>query len=218
MSRTRVKICGLTRPADAALAAAFGVDAVGVVFAASPRRITPEQARQVLDAAGGFVSRVGVFADQELSFIQDVVAYCRLDWVQLCGGEPADLARATTVRVLRAVHVQSDSDIAAAGQYPADAFLLDAPPAGEQRGGTGRTFDWSAAAVLPWPRHRVVVAGGLDAVNVGEVIARLRPGGVDVSSGVESAPGLKDASRVEAFMAAVARADAEHPDIARAAQ
>lgn len=208
MSRTRVKICGLTRRRDAARAAALGADAIGVVFAASPRRITPEQARRVLDAANGFVNRVGVFADQELSYIRDVVDHCRLDIVQLCGTEPPDVAQQVGVRVLRAVHVHSRADIAAAEHYPADVFLLDAPAHGNQLGGTGRSFDWSTAVALPWSRHRVIVAGGLDAGNVGAVIERLRPGAVDVSSGVESAPGIKDAARIEAFIAAVHRADA----------
>lgn len=217
MRRTRVKICGLTRRRDAARAAALGADAIGVVFAASPRQITPEQARQVLDAAGGFVNRVGVFADHELSYIRDVVDHCRLDLVQLCGSEPPELARGVRVRVLRTVHVRGDADIAAAEHYPADVFLLDAPPHGNRLGGTGRTFDWSTAAALPWPRHRVIVAGGLDADNVGDVIERLRPGGVDVSSGVESAPGIKDAARLEAFIAAVDRADARANDESAAA-
>jgi phosphoribosylanthranilate isomerase len=214
--RTRVKICGLTRRRDAARAAVLGADAIGVVFAASPRRITPEQARQVLDAADGLVNRVGVFADQELSYIREVVDHCRLDLVQLCGSESPELARGVRVRVLRTVHVRRDTDISAAEHYPADVFLLDAPAHGNRLGGTGRTFDWSTAAVLPWPRDRVIVAGGLDAGNVGDVIERLRPGGVDVSSGVESAPGIKDAARLEAFIAAVHRADTRAHEYAAA--
>lgn len=209
MRRTRVKICGVTRAEDAALAATLGADAVGVVFAVSPRQVTPEQARLVLDAAGGFVSRVGVFADQELSWIRDVAAHCRLDWVQLCGGEPPEFARAVSARVVRVIHVRDEADITAAQDYPADAFALDAAPRGHQMGGTGHTFDWNAAACLPWPRHRVVVAGGLTAENVGDVIARLMPGCVDVSSGVEAEPGVKDAARIDAFIAGVQRADAQ---------
>jgi phosphoribosylanthranilate isomerase len=204
---TAVKICGLTRPADAERAAMLGAAALGVVFAESPRRVSSEQALAVFGAAPPAIVRIGVFADQEPAFIREVAQRCRLDWVQLSGREPASVARQLPVRVLKAVHVRSAADLEAARGYPAAAFLLDAPPVGGQMGGTGRTFAWDQAASLPWPRHRVIVAGGLTPANVGELIARLRPGGVDVSSGVEAAPGVKDHARLAAFFAAVERAD-----------
>jgi phosphoribosylanthranilate isomerase len=206
-ARTRVKICGLTRPADAERAAAAGADAIGVVFAASVRRITPAQAIHVFEAAPAGAARVGVFADQPLPVVIDIAAQCGLDWVQLCGDEPAAFAAALPLPVLRSVHVHAQHDIEAARGYPAAAFLLDAPRRRHLRGGTGTVFDWSLAAVLPWPRGRVVAAGGLDADNVGAAIAQLRPGAVDVASGVEAAPGIKDVGRLEAFIAAVRRAD-----------
>lgn len=214
--RTQVKICGLTRSADVDCAVALGADAVGVVFAPSPRRLAPAAAARILDAVPVTVARVGVFADEPVAFVQDAVAACRLDWVQLTGsGSPATSAL-LPARILHAVHVSDAADLARAARGVADAFLLDAPPADGQRGGTGRTFDWAHAARLPWPHRRVVVAGGLNPDNVGRAIAALRPGGVDVSSGVESAPGVKDALLLAAFFDAVVRADqalhSAHPE------
>jgi phosphoribosylanthranilate isomerase len=213
VSRTQVKICGLTRSADVECAVALGADAIGVVFAPSPRRLAPDVAARILDAVPVTVARVGVFTDEPMEFVRDAVAECRLDWVQLAGsGSPDTQARLTT-RILRTVHVRAASDLAAAARGVADAFLLDAPPAAGQRGGTGRTFDWAEATRLPWPRHRVVVAGGLNPDNVRRAMEMLRPGGVDVSSGVESAPGVKDPRLLAAFFDAVARGDqALHSD------
>ncbi|MFO7769386.1 MAG: phosphoribosylanthranilate isomerase [bacterium] len=208
--RTRVKICGITRPEDAEAAVCLGADGVGVVFARSPRNVTIQQAKEVLDAAPNYVNRVGVFADQDGSFIWDAVLGCRLDWVQLSGSEPPELPEGLPARVMKTVHVAAAEDLEALAGYPGDAFLLDSPPLPSGRmGGTGRTFDWDLARSLPWPRERVVVAGGLSDENVGEVIRLLRPGGVDVSSGVESRPGVKDPERLRAFFRAVERADGE---------
>jgi phosphoribosylanthranilate isomerase len=209
MSRTQVKICGLTRSADVERAVALGADAVGVVFAPSPRRLAPAVAARILAAVPVTVARVGVFTDEPMEFVQDAVAECRLDWVQLAGSCSPDARALLPARILKTVHVSTASDLEAAARGVADAFLLDAPPAAGQRGGTGRTFDWAAAAHLPWPRHRVVVAGGLDPDNVGRAVALLRPGGVDVSSGVESAPGVKDPRLLAAFFHAIARGDQE---------
>jgi len=216
LCRTRVKICGITRPEDAEQAVCLGADAVGVIFARSPRNVTIQRAREVLDTAPGYVNRVGVFADQDASFIWDAVLGCRLDWVQLSGNEPPQLPDGLPARVMKTVHVSSAGDLEALASYPGDAFLLDAPPLPSGRmGGTGKTFDWELARTLPWPRERVVVAGGLDAENVGEVIRMLRPGGVDVCSGVERRPGIKDPDRLRAFFTAVQRADREVTEGAR---
>ncbi|HSJ06618.1 MAG TPA: phosphoribosylanthranilate isomerase [Longimicrobiales bacterium] len=207
MTRTQVKICGLTRSADVERAVALGADAVGVVFAPSPRRLRPAAAARILDVVPITVARVGVFADEPTEFVLDAVAECRLDWVQLAGpGDPRTPAF-LHARILKTVHVTGASDLASAARGVADAFLLDAPPAAGQRGGTGRSFDWAGAGRLPWPRHRVVVAGGLRPGNVGRAMAMLRPGAVDVSSGVESSPGIKDAELLAAFFAAVTRGD-----------
>jgi phosphoribosylanthranilate isomerase len=206
-SKTRVKICGLTRPEDAASAVELGADAVGVVFAASPRQVEVAQAVRVLENVPSYVQRVGVFADQPAELIREAVQMCRLDWVQLSGDESPELASSIDAPIMKAIHVRDAGDVEMRRGYPADAFLLDAPPIDGQMGGTGSAFDWSKAEDLPWPLRQVVVAGGLDAGNVGLAIERLRPGGVDVSSGVESSPGVKDAEKIEAFVLAVREAD-----------
>lgn len=206
---TRVKICGLTRAADAEYAARQGADALGVVFASSPRQLDFARAAEVLADVPAAVRRVGVFADQGLEFIHEALECCGLDWVQLHGHETAELAAAVRARVIRAVRVASAADLERARDYPADAFLLDAPSASGRLGGSGQVFDWSQAEQLPWPRNKVIVAGGLSPENVGVSIERLRPGGVDVSSGVESAPGVKDRGLIAAFIAAVREADAQ---------
>jgi phosphoribosylanthranilate isomerase len=205
---TRVKICGLTRPADAEFAARRGADALGVVFASGPRQLDIVRATQVLAAAPASVQRVGVFADQALDFIHEALERCRLDWIQLHGHETAELAAALSAKVIKAVRLGSAADLERARDYPADAFLLDAPAADGRLGGTGAVFDWSEAEQLPWPRSKVIVAGGLTPENVGAAVERLRPGGVDVSSGVEVAPGVKDHALTAAFITAVREADA----------
>jgi len=220
--RAPAKICGLTRLEDAALAVRLGAAALGVVLAESPRRVDVDQAARVLDVAPRGVARVGVFVDATTDEVLRAVDRCRLDWAQLCGREPDEQVaalRARGVRVLR-VHrpIRADQAGAAArrdltdapvddttrigGAVPhrADALLLDAPGGA---GGTGRTFDWSLAAAVDWPRDRLVLAGGLDADNVLRAIAAVRPAAVDVSSGVESAPGIKDPARMASFLAAV---------------
>ena len=206
--RTVVKFCGFTRPEDIESAVALGVDAVGVVFAHSPRRVDPDRASGLFEAAGEEVVRVGVFADQTLSLVLEAVEACGLDWVQLSGSEPAGLAAEVPVQVLKAVHVSSREDLLAYAGYPSAAFLLDAPLAFDVKGGRGVPFDWSAVRGMPLDLDRVVVAGGLSPANVGEAIRRFRPAGVDVSSGIETAPGVKDVALMAAFLDAVREAGA----------
>jgi phosphoribosylanthranilate isomerase len=210
--RTRVKICGLTRPEDARLAARFGADAVGVVFAPGPRQVTLDQAHRILEASPGYVNRVGVFAGHDPPFIWQAVEHCRLEWIQLSGSAPIEPLAGLPARIIRTVHLRHAGDLRAQAGESADAWLLDAPVLpGAPPGGTGRRFDWELARSLPWPRHQVVMAGGLSADNVEALISLLAPGGVDVSSGVELRPGIKDPGRLAAFFEAVARAD-RRPD------
>ncbi|NIR44622.1 MAG: phosphoribosylanthranilate isomerase [Gemmatimonadetes bacterium] len=206
-SRTRVKICGLTRPEDAARAVELGADALGVVFADSPRQVDIHRAREIFAAAPAYVARVGVFVDPSPDFVADAASRCGIDWVQLSGDETPELARAIDAPVIKAIHVESAADLERAREFPAAAFLLDAPTTDGRKGGTGIAFDWADAERLPWPRDRVIMAGGLRPDNVAQAIRRLRPGGVDVSSGVESEPGIKDAVRLEEFITAVREVD-----------
>jgi phosphoribosylanthranilate isomerase len=215
-----VKICGLTRPSDVVLAASLGAAAVGVVLAPSPRQVGLSRAAEVLSAAPPQVARVGVFVDPDPDLVAEVVATCGLHWVQLSGGESPERSSAIMTRarrvgrsrkggvgLLRAVHVRSAGDLAL--DDDADAWLLDAPPRNGSMGGTGVAFDWSATLGSRLDRSRLVLAGGLTPENLPAAVRIVRPAMVDVSSGVEAAPGIKDPTRMAAFMAAARQLTAE---------
>lgn len=207
--RTRVKICGLTRPEDAAAAVEAGADALGVVLAPSPRRVTLDGAERVFERVPPFVARVGVFVDASEAEVAEAVERLGLAAVQFHGAEPPEACRRAPVPVIKAVKVGTGFALEAAEPFrdSAAAILLDTFVTGTS-GGTGTAFDWHMIAALPgWAPF--MLAGGLGPDNVGEAIAALRPYAVDVSSGVEAAPGLKDASKIRAFIAAVRAADEE---------
>jgi phosphoribosylanthranilate isomerase len=206
-----VKICGNTSLADARLAADAGADAVGFVFAPSPRRITPEQVAAITPHLPASIEKIGVFVDADFSTIADAVERAGLTGVQLHSGGPDDLSAQLRgrfghgLRILRVIHfgedagrqlhtVRADADI--------DAVLVDSRTA-TAVGGTGITFDWKAARASIFSREsrlKLIAAGGLTPANVAEAIATLDPWGVDVVSGVESSPGHKDAAKVRAFV------------------
>jgi phosphoribosylanthranilate isomerase len=205
--RVRIKVCGVTRREDAQLLAESGVDALGLNFVeGSPRRLTIERAGAIVEGLPPFLLKVGVFADASPDFVRQVAASCGLDWVQLHGREtPAECAR-MPVGWFKAHRV-------GAGFHPDDVlaygrpfFLLDGDD-GARLGGTGRTFDWSLAGAAA-QHGSVVLAGGLTPENVGEAIRIARPFAVDVSSGVESSPGVKDPARLRLFCRRVAEAGA----------
>ncbi|GAV30971.1 MAG: phosphoribosylanthranilate isomerase [Coriobacteriia bacterium] len=208
--RTRVKICGIRNEADAALAVAAGADALGVVLAESPRQVTLEQARRALRAVPPFVARVGVFVDAEQDLVAEAARVLGLSAVQFHGDETPEECASAPLPVVKAFRIGGVEDLAGIDAYRGSvaAVLLDARVPGA-RGGTGVPFDWEAVrgALPTWVP--VVVAGGLCADNVRAAVRTLRPYAVDVSSGVEAAPGVKDATKVEQFMAAVRAADEE---------
>lgn len=206
-SRTRIKVCGMTRPEDAAAAAAAGVEALGLVFhPASPRAVTPARAADVARAAGPLVTVVALFVDAPEALVQEVLAAVPVGLLQFHGNEtPAECARygrpfLKALRMAPGLAVEE----AAAAYAAASGILLDSYRPGVP-GGTGETFDWGRIPAAL--RSRLVLAGGLRPDNVGEAIARVTPAAVDVSGGVEAAPGLKDAARIAAFVAAVREAD-----------
>ena len=213
--RAEIKFCGLTRAEDARTAAMCGARYAGVVFAAGARTVTAPAAREVLDGAGGAVRRAGVFAVADPDVIVAAVREAALDIVQLHGDPSvADVRRvraATGAEVWAVVHVSGEPPAGRIAELDgeADAIVLETRVAG-RLGGTGIVFDWSAAARGRLPvRSRLVVAGGLDPVNVSLAIAALAPHIVDVSSGVERAPGIKDADLMRAFADAVRAAGSE---------
>jgi phosphoribosylanthranilate isomerase len=203
---TRVKVCGLTRIEDVQGAVAAGVDAIGFVFVAgTPRCVTVEWAARLRREVPPFVTAVGLFVDAPVETVLSTVESVRLDAVQLHGSEPPELAGACLqrTRVIKAFRVKGSDTIAGLERYRevADAFLLDAFVPGAH-GGTGAKFDWDLAVAALSSGRPVILAGGLNPDNVGEAVSRVRPFAVDVSSGVESGPGLKDARRIREFVAA----------------
>jgi phosphoribosylanthranilate isomerase len=200
-----VKICGITRQEDADAAVDAGADALGFVFwPESPRAIDPYRARAIVTSLPPFVTAVGVFVDQPVEFVNGVVGLAGLGAVQLHGEENADYVAAMLRPVVKAIALGDDVE-AAVGRidlWPSRIRVLLDVHDPVRRGGTGRTADWSVAAAVA-RRRPVVLAGGLAAENVGEAIARVQPFGIDVSSGVEVAPGIKDHGRIKALFEAV---------------
>jgi phosphoribosylanthranilate isomerase len=194
-----VKMCGMTRLADALHAVEHGADALGFVFwPASPRYLSPARAAAIVAALPPGVSAVGVFVNETVEGIRGVVAQTGVSTIQLHGDEPPAYADALDWPVLRAVTVGQVEEVSAAWP-PGTIFLMDsADPV--RRGGTGRTIDWRQAASAARGR-RIVLAGGLTPDNVADAIGTVRPFGVDVSSGVEDAPGVKNADKVSRFLA-----------------
>ena len=206
--RTRIKVCGVTRLVDALRAADLGVDALGLVFwTGSPRCVSLRNATQIAAALPPFVAIVGVFVNQPLDEIRSVASLVGLSAIQLHGDEaPATWGRVPG-RCIRAIGVGAGFDAAAVAAWPPEVWpLLDAHDQA-RRGGTGRAVDWDVAAAVSRAR-RIILAGGLDASNIREAVARVRPFAVDVSSGVEREPGIKDPDRLRAFVEGVAAADA----------
>ena len=207
MKRTRIKICGITSIDDAQLAVDLGADAVGFVFwPGSPRCITPERAGLIAATLPRFVTAVGVFVNQPPDEIGRVIGEVGLGAVQLHGDEPVEQWTSMPCQTLKAIGIDHAFDGPSLTAWPSTVLpLLDvADP--ERRGGTGQAIDWTRAAAAARVR-RVVLAGGLRPDNVEQAINIVGPYAVDVSSGVEREPGVKDADRVRAFFAAVARAD-----------
>jgi phosphoribosylanthranilate isomerase len=198
-----VKICGITSAEDAAAAVKCGARALGFVFwPASPRAIDPHRAREIAASLPPFVTPVGVFVNQPIEYVNAMASLVGLGVVQLHGDESVEYAAALTRPVLKAITVHDAADIASGRWAARTMILLDAHDP-VRRGGTGRTIDWAAAAAVASSRP-IVLAGGLTPDNVAEAIHRVRPFGIDVSSGVEQTPGVKDHGRIRALFEAIA--------------
>ena len=211
---TKVKICGLTSLADAQAAAEAGADMLGFIFyPRSPRFVEPAHAAAIIASIQQMavsVKTVGLFVDAPLREIQETLRLCRLDFVQLHGGEPPHLLEMLQPQAFKALRPTSLDEAAAEAEWYADL----GPPDGPQllldayhpqlHGGTGQVGDWAIAAALA-PRYRILLAGGLTPDNVRQAVRQVRPWGVDVSSGVEAAPGQKDHDKVRRFVAEAKR-------------
>lgn len=197
--RVRVKICGLTRREDVREAVRAGADALGFVFApGSPRRLEVAQALGLVTGAPAFVSRVGLFLDQDAEAVARVLDRVPLNLLQFHGAEDADFCAQFGLPYIKALSMQSGADLgeAAAAYADASGLLLDGHAPGSP-GGTGRAWDWSLVRDCRLP---LIIAGGLTPENVAAAVRQIRPWAVDVSSGVESAPGVKDRELLRKFI------------------
>lgn len=206
--RTRIKICGIKEPAHARLAAEAGADAIGLNFyPPSPRFIWPELAAEVAAALPAYVMAVGLFVDADEDLVRETLESVHLGMLQFHGDEPPDFCEQFGVPYVRAVRMETGTDLVEyAHRFKrARALLVDAHVPG-QPGGTGRSFDWSLIPrELPIP---IILSGGLDAANVARAVREVKPWAVDVSSGVESGRGVKDPARIVEFIRSVQSEDA----------
>lgn len=207
MGSTRIKVCGVTRPEDARAAAAAGADAIGLVFHPPSRRaVDIETACEVVAALPPFVTAVALFLDPEAERVREVVEGVPVGLLQFHGSESAAFCRAFGRPYIKAVAMGDGADPeAVAAEHPAALGLLADSHAAGAGGGTGKAFRWD---LLPRERgYRLILAGGLSPDNVADAVSRVRPDAVDVSSGVESEPGIKDPARIERFIEEVRRGD-----------
>jgi phosphoribosylanthranilate isomerase len=200
---TQVKVCGICRPEDAQLAVELGASAIGFVFwPASPRYVDPDSARAIAAALPDEVTTVGVFVDQDPAQVIEIAGTVRLRAIQLHGGEDVAAFAGLPQRIIKAIAIRGDADPSIVDALPERVtVLLDAHDP-VRRGGTGRTIDWAVAAAIA-ERRETILSGGLNASNIADAIARVRPRMVDVSSGVEASPRQKDPAKLREFFSAI---------------
>jgi phosphoribosylanthranilate isomerase len=203
MMRPRVKVCGLTRLVDAELAVRLGADALGfVLWEGSPRHLSVAQAAAIARHVPAFVSRVGVVVNMPPAQVESARQTANLDVIQLHGEEAVREYAGVLGRLIKAVTLTAEEDVARAAALPAEVTVLIDARDPVRHGGTGQHANWAHAAELARLRP-VILAGGLDAETVGAAVHQVRPWAVDVSSGVEAAPGIKSQRRMEAFFDAI---------------
>ena len=198
-TQVKVKICGMTNLKDVKVAVDGGVDAVGFIFyKKSPRSVTMLAVRKIDLELHTFVDSVGVFVNETAEQINKIADHCKLDRVQLHGDESPAFCKKIRRRVIKAIRVKDIQSLKKLSDYPVSSFLLDTFSE-DQYGGTGKVFDWN----LAYPAKKygpIILAGGLTPINVHQAIQRIQPYGVDVCSGVESQPGIKDHKKMKAFL------------------
>ncbi len=195
----KVKICGMTQLEDALFAVEQGADAVGFIFyKKSPRAVSMKTVREIISKLPPLVDTVGVFVNESADRVNKIADYCGLDLVQLHGDESPAFCRKICRRVIKAFRVKDLQSIRQLEKYPVSGFLLDTF-SDNLHGGTGKTFDWNLA--LPAKKMGpVILAGGLTPRNIRQAVTQVRPYGVDVCSGVEKSPGIKDLEKIRAFL------------------
>ncbi|AXI07929.1 phosphoribosylanthranilate isomerase [Oceanobacillus zhaokaii] len=192
-----VKICGISTKEAAEAVLASGADFIGFVFAESKRRISPEAASDIVRLVPSSVKKVGVFVNETVDNMIAIAELVGLDYIQLHGEEPAEVAKSLPYKVIKAFSITKEN-VSSIKSYPCDYYLLDSPKA-EYHGGNGITFDWRMIEQLSIPTQKILLAGGLNADNITEAIRLAHPAGVDVSSGVET-NGIKDNKKIKQFI------------------
>jgi len=198
-----VKVCGITNYEDAVAAVACGVDMLGFVFAESKRRVTPTEAAGIIKALEGCVMTVGVFVDEPVERVNEIARLCGLDYVQLHGSENHQYVSGLMVPFVKAFRAKDEGVIEEIKSFGAEMFILDSYDS-HKAGGTGKRIDLRIAEKAAG-LGKLILAGGLTPMNVAELVKRVRPYGVDVSSGVEVAPGKKDLQKIRKFVEEVRR-------------
>lgn len=206
--RTRIKICGITNIEDALAACELGADAIGFVFAESPRKIAVEDAKRIVHQIPPFVQTVGVFTSEGAEVFATAVS-ANLELIQLHGDQSEEFSRSLgRFKVIRAVRVKDERSLKQLKEWhSASTFLLDTWSP-DQKGGTGTSFNWDLALKAKNSGKAIILAGGLNPSNIAEAIRTVRPHAVDVSSGVEAQPGKKDLTKLKEFIDNVRAADA----------
>lgn len=206
-----VKVCGITRVGDALCCVRHGVTALGFIFAPSRRQVTPSTVREIIKQLPPFIIRVGVFVDQDPLAIRELMRDCLLDLAQLHGNEPAGDAEILGGRVIKAFHAGSPAPDPLWRDAPLRAVLVDSGISGS--GGSGKVFDWGQAESFRSLGFPLVLAGGLHPGNIERAVRTVRPDGIDLASGVEQAPGIKDEAKIKELMASIRRLEPESTKI-----
>ena len=202
---TKIKICGITNLDDALAALELGVDALGFVFTESPRKVTPDKVEQIASQMDIPVLKVGVFVNEDVNQVQNIFDRCNLDYVQLSGNEDKIYLEKLSLPIIKVFKVKDQTVLKEIPQYDLNLFMLETFNE-NQYGGTGKTFNWEIAKEAK-KFGRVILSGGLTPENVFSALQQVEPYGVDVSSGVEEAPGKKDKKKLEQFVKEVRRWD-----------
>ncbi len=214
VARTRIKVCGMTQLSQAKAAVEAGVDALGFIFASkSPRNIDPENARKIIATLPPFVDAVGVFVNEDQEVVEEIVNFCGLTVIQLHGSESVDYCEKFTYRIMKALSVGSDGLVGNnldMNSYAdvVSGFLFDTYHK-DLAGGSGVAFDWNILDTVK-PPGPLILAGGLSPENVRKAVQRVRPFAVDVNSGVEIEPGIKNIDKIRQVVSEVRQADIEH--------
>ena len=200
--KVKVKICGITNLEDALIAVELGADALGFIFAPSPRQITPQKARAIIRTVKPYLKTVGVFVDEAPATIREIMQQCGFDWIQLHGDESPAFCTGLMPYAIKALRIKDESSLRTGQAYHGKvrALLLDTY-SNEKAGGTGKTFDWEVAVKIKKQGTPIILSGGLKPSNIAAAIHAVRPYAVDVNSGIESYPGKKDPVLMKAMMA-----------------